>query len=71
VTVTCRVAGPAENEVGVNVTVKSLVLWPVAARLDGLTPLGLVAVLGPLLHAAAATVIARPTATARRERPTI
>jgi hypothetical protein len=73
VTVTCRVVGPCETDVGVIVTLKSLVLWPLgaAARLDGLTALGLVALLAPSLHAAAATVNPRPTATARRERHVI
>jgi hypothetical protein len=70
VTVTCRTAAPFETDVGVIVTLKFLELSPspFRARLDGVTALGLVAVLTPSLHAAAATANPRPTATARRER---
>jgi hypothetical protein len=53
------------------VTLKSLVLWPLAARLDGVTPLGLVAGLALPLHAAAAIVSPSPITAARRERPVI
>src|SRR5687767_4037829 len=72
VTVTLRFAAPTVTDVGATVTVKFRVFWaglgPFASRLDGVTPLGLVAELEPPLHAAAATVNPRPTADVRRVR---